>query len=146
MAKARGFFGIGIYHTKNAINIGTLWRTANILGAAFVFTVGRRYKSQSSDTMGTTKHVPLFHYQDFDDFKSHLPNGCPIVGVELTDAAIDLKDFSHPERAVYMLGAEDNGIPLEILARCHSIVRLHGNHSMNVSVAGSIVLYHRVGL
>jgi len=30
--RERGYFGIGIYHGKNTDNIGTLWRSASILG------------------------------------------------------------------------------------------------------------------
>lgn len=142
----RGFFGIGIYHPKNSINIGTLWRTANILGASFIFTVGARYRKQSSDTMQTPRHVPLTHYKDIDDLRAHLPDSCMLIGVELADEALDLKIFSHPERACYMLGAEDNGIPPAILSKCHKVLRLAGEKSMNVAVAGSIVMYHREAL
>lgn len=42
-------FGIGVYHPKHEINIGTLIRSAYIFGANYVFTVGRRYKRQSSE-------------------------------------------------------------------------------------------------
>ena len=143
---SRGFFGIGIYHPKNSLNIGTLWRTANILGASFIFTVGARYRKQSSDTMQTPRHIPLTHYKDFDDLKSHLPDSCMLIGVELSETAQDLKAFSHPQRACYMLGAEDNGIPPLILAKCHRVIRLTGETSMNVAVAGSIVMYHREAL
>lgn len=40
----RGYFGIGIYHTKNVLNVGTLWRSAHNFGASFIFTVGMRYR------------------------------------------------------------------------------------------------------
>ena len=43
----RGFFGIGIFHAKNEENIGTLWRSASILGADFIFTIGKPYRHQS---------------------------------------------------------------------------------------------------
>ena len=36
----RGYFGIGIYGPKMTKNIGTLWRTADIFGADFMFTIG----------------------------------------------------------------------------------------------------------
>lgn len=139
----RGFYGVGIYQTKNEINVGTLWRTANILGAAFIFTVGRRYKAQSSDTMKTPKHVPLYNFKTFDEFKEYLPHDCLITAVEMAPEAPLLADFKHPERSVYLLGAEDRGIPEDVLKRCHRVVRLPGERSMNVSVAGSIVLHDR---
>ena len=36
----RGYFGIGIEFSNNPLNLGTLWRSARIYGAAFIFTVG----------------------------------------------------------------------------------------------------------
>lgn len=47
---ARGFFGIGIERSKTEHNVGTLWRTADLLGAAFIFTVGRRYKPRQANS------------------------------------------------------------------------------------------------
>lgn len=140
----RGYFAVGIYHPKREVNIGSLWRTANILGASFLFTIGRRYADQHSDTMKTWKHIPLFHFDTLDDLWALSPFSCPIVGVELADHAIPIEKFSHPERAIYLLGAEDHGLPPDVMKRCHALVRLKGETSMNVSVAGSIVLYDRV--
>lgn len=139
----RGYFGIGIEHTKNPMNVGTLWRSASLLGAAFMFTVGRRYQRQSSDTLKAWKHIPLFHYATMDQLFAALPFSCPLVGVELEDRAVPLADFAHPERAIYLLGAEDNGLTPDAIKRCHSLVQLPGRFSMNVSVAGSIVMYDR---
>lgn len=140
---SRGYFGIGIYHGKNEENIGTLWRSANILGADFIYTIGRRYKKQCTDTMNTPKHIPLFHYQDWDDFFSHAPYDCPIIAIELDDRSVPLETFVHPQRCIYLLGAEDHGLPPEILSRCYATVQLLGDHCMNVSTAGSIVMYDR---
>lgn len=142
--KARGYFGIGIYHTKTAENVGTLWRTAHILGASYIFTIGRRYKKQSSDTTKATRHVPLFEYDTFDQFRANLPRECRIVAVELTEEATPLPSFKHPSQCVYLLGAEDHGLPAAVLERCHAAVVIPGERCLNVSVAGSIVLYDRV--
>jgi tRNA (guanosine-2'-O-)-methyltransferase len=43
----RGYYGIGIENVKTAENVGTLWRSAYILGASFIFTIGKRYKKQA---------------------------------------------------------------------------------------------------
>lgn len=139
----RGFFAVGIYATKNIVNVGTLWRSAANLGAAYVFTVGRRYPHQSSDTIKAWKHVPMFDYLTFDDFYKHIPKDCILVGVEQDARATDLPGFTHPERAIYLLGAEDNGIPADVLARCHRVVQIPSERCMNVAVAGSIVMYDR---
>lgn len=139
----RGFFGIGICHGKTKANLGTLWRSADLLGAAFVFTVGARYKQQSSDTTKAWRHVPLHHYETVDDLVRHLPHSCPLVGIELDERAIELSGFSHPERAAYLLGAEDHGLTKDEIAACHSLVQLPGRYSMNVAAAGTVVMYDR---
>ncbi len=42
------------------------------------------------------------------------------------------------------MGNEKNGLPAPILTACHEIVQLPGSFSLNVAVAGSVVLYDRV--
>lgn len=139
----RGYFGIGIYGSKNESNIGTLWRSAAILGADFIFTVGARYKRQCTDTMQTPRHIPLFHYPTADDFFEHIPCGCPVVAVELADGSIPLDKYYHRERCIYLLGAEDSGIPQKVLDRCAETIQIVGDYCYNVAVAGSIVMYDR---
>lgn len=146
MKQPRGYFGLAMYHPKNKYNWGSLIRTANLLGADFICTIGRRFKEQSSDTLKTHRHLPVYEYKNFQDFYDHMPHGCQLVGVELDEKARDLKNFVHPQRAVYLLGAEDSGLPPDVIKACQHVVKLHGEYSMNVSCAGSIVLYHRVGL
>ena len=139
----RGYFGIGVFHGKNEQNIGTLWRSANIMGADFIFTIGKRYQRQCSDTMKTPKHIPLFNYENWEDFKKHIPFDCPVVAIELEENSIPLEVYHHRERCIYLLGAEDYGLPSEVLARCRETVQLLGDYCYNVSTAGSIVMYDR---
>lgn len=145
MRRGRGYSGIAIYHPKSEINVGTLWRTAFLYDAAFIATIGHRYHKQASDTPGTSNHIPLFSYASFDEFYDNLPHDCQLVGVELDDTAVSLTEFNHPQRSVYLLGAEDHGIPGKILDRCHRKVMIPTvrEFSMNVSVAGSLVLFDR---
>jgi tRNA(Leu) C34 or U34 (ribose-2'-O)-methylase TrmL len=138
----RGYFGIGIYHPKTADNIGTLWRSAHNFGADFIFTIGARYKKQPSDTTKAPRHVPLYHYADIDDMKAHIPAGADLVFVEQTEGATDLRSFNHPEAAVYVLGAEDYGVPEDEM-RGFRKVAISTPMCINVAVAGSILLYDR---
>lgn len=142
--KPRGFFGVGIWYPKVEENIGTLWRSAHAFEASFIFTVGKRYSKQSTDTARTPLHVPLFHYVDLDDLISHLPRGCSLVGVEAAESAVDLALFKHPDQAAYLLGAEGAGLPQEVMARCASVVQINSKQCLNVAVAGSIVMYDRL--
>lgn len=140
-----GFFGIAVWSPKSEINIGTLWRSAFLYDAALIGTIGARYRKQASDTPNTANHIPLVQYTDLDDLKRHLPASCPLVGVELTPDAVPLHCYQHPKRAMYLLGAEDHGLPSKVLGECHEVIQIPAmrDWSMNVAVAGSIVMYDR---
>ena len=137
------FFGIGIQNGKTPENLGVLWRSAQNLGASFIFTIGNRYAKQACDTHNAVKAMPYFHYQTFDDFYAHLPKGAMLVGVELSDHAADLETFHHPRRCVYLLGAEDHGLSKVAIEKSHHLIKFKSELSLNVSVAGSIVMYDR---
>ncbi|MBN9292881.1 MAG: RNA methyltransferase [Flavobacteriia bacterium] len=141
---SEGYYAIGVYKHKTDHNIGTLWRTAYILGASYIFTVGNKYKKQSSDVVRAWSRIPLFHYDTVDDLFNNIPHDCRVIGVEIDDSAIDLKEFQHPKRAIYLLGSENFGLPEEVKERCHFLIKLPGNSSLNVAVTGSIVCYERV--
>ena len=141
-----GYFGIAVWHPKTETNIGTLWRHANLYNASFVATVGLRYRRQSSDTTNIERSIPLTHYADIDDLIEHLPHSCPIVGVELDPRAKVLDgSFNHDQRALYLLGAEDHGLPPSVLDRCHRLVQIPtpNPQSMNVAVAGTLIMHDR---
>jgi tRNA G18 (ribose-2'-O)-methylase SpoU len=140
----RGYFGIGIFQGKTVENLGTLWRTADLFGASFIYTIGKRYKTQPTDTYKTTRHIPLYHYENFDQFDNHRPVDCMLIGVELDPTSVPIRQFLHPERAIYLLGAEDNGLNKECIQKCQKIIQLPGERSMNVAVAGSIVMFDRI--
>jgi len=142
----RGYFGIAILSPKCELNVGVLWRTASLFKASFIATVGeRRYKTNNSDTMKSWKHMPLFHYESLEEFKNHIPKDCSLIGVELTQEARLLQTFIHPERAVYLLGSEDYGIPSEMHKEMDMMIQIETpiNVSLNVGVAGSIIIYDR---
>lgn len=143
MSSPRGFFEIGVYHPKTEANLGTLMRSAYQLGAAGVFTIGRRYREQASDTLKTFRHVPVRHFATFDEFNAARPMAARLVGVEMGGKA--LGETSHPQSAVYLLGAEDHGLPPDVLAACQQVISLDAirTASYNVAVAGSLVMYHR---
>lgn len=139
----QGFFGIGIQNGKTPENLGVLWRSAQNMGASFIFTIGNRYAKQACDTHKAVGAMPYFHYDTFEDFYAHLPKGAMLVGVELTEEAVPLETFHHPWRCVYLLGAEDHGLSRKAIEKAHHLVKFNSQLSLNVSVAGSIVMYDR---
>lgn len=144
MNNPRGYFGIGIENGKRETNLGTLWRTASIMGASFIFTIGTRYKNQSTDTMKSWRHIPLFKYESISHFYNSLPKDSKLIGIELDAHSIPISKFQHPERGVYLLGAEDHGLSNDARDLCDYIIQIPGDHCLNVAVAGSIALYDRI--
>lgn len=142
---ARGYFGIGIYAGKTPENLGGLWRSAHAFGADYIFTIGARYhERQSADTSNASAHVPLFGFETWPQFRQTIPVNVDIVGVEIDSRSRPLTYFCHPERAVYVLGAEDRGLAIEVIDGCDAIVGIPSLRCLNVATAGSIVLYDRV--
>ena len=139
----QGFFGIGIQNGKTPENLGVLWRSAQNMGASYIFTIGNRYAKQACDTHKAVGAMPYFHYDTFEDFFSNLPKGAMLVGVELDKKSEDLETFQHPRRCVYLLGAEDHGLSKMAKEKSHYLVKFQSILSLNVSVAGSIVMYDR---
>ena len=139
-----GFFGIGVYNAKSVENVGTLWRSAYQLGAAFLFTVGTRYRQQPTDTLRTDSRLPLFELDDWSAFVNFAPARAKWVAIEM--GGTPLAEFEHPHNAVYILGSEDAGLPPSILSACHEVVSIPSERysSYNVASAGSIVLYDRL--
>ena len=87
------YFGIGIQNGKTPENLGVLWRSAQNLGASYIFTIGNRYAKQACDTHNAVKSLPYFHYESFEEFYKNLPKGARLVGVELDENATDLETF-----------------------------------------------------
>ena len=90
------YFAIGIYKPKTAHNIGSLWRTAYIMGAQYIFLIDKRYTKQGSDVLNTWSRIPLFQFKTFEEFYSAIPYNSQLVGVELDDKAEELQTFEHP--------------------------------------------------
>ena len=147
MRGQRGYFGIGVYHPKTAENVGTLWRSAYQLGASFIYTIGHRYKKQSSDTLKTWRHIPLFQFDTLEEFQNSPLYDCRVVCIEFCDRAKRLPNFTHPRRATYLLGSEDSGFPREILDNTNYLfveIPSIRTPSYNVAMAGTIVMYDRM--
>ena len=142
--KDSGYYGIGIELGKSEPNYWTLFRTAQIFDAAFLFVIGKRFRVGAPDTMKSWRHMPVYSYTDFADFNAHRPHDCELVGIEISDEAAPINTFQHPKRAIYLLGAEDNGLTNAAISKCQKLVVLPGKRCLNVAVAGSIVLYDRL--
>jgi tRNA G18 (ribose-2'-O)-methylase SpoU len=141
----RGYFAIGAEGISKAMNVGSLMRSAHAFGASFLFTVAAAYprgKGRASDTSDAEGHVPLYAFPDVASLV--LPRGCALVGVEISDEAVELPSFHHPRCAAYVFGPERGSLTAEMAGRCDYLVRIPTQFSLNVGIAGAIVMYDRV--
>ena len=140
------YHAIGIYGPKTEDNVGSLWRSALQMGAGFIFTINARFPMQrlKTDTLQTHCRIPYIPHDKWSNFVEAAPLGAKWVAVEMGGEPLD--SFEHPERALYILGSEDTGLPQSVIDACHERVALPSVRysSYNVAVAGSIVLYDRL--
>ncbi len=140
----RGYFGVGVEGISKPMNLGAILRTAHAFGASFVFTIAAHHKVRDvmrSDTSKTLAHVPCYDWATVADLV--LPRGCALVGVELTEDAVDLPSFRHPAAAAYVLGPEKGSLSAELLERCDHVVRIPTKFCVNVGLAAAITMYDR---
>ena len=144
MPLQRGYFAVGAERISKALNLGNIMRSAHAFGASFTFTVGATYQALEAraDTSKGQWHLPHYNWVSLDEIA--LPQGCELVGVELTDDAIDLPRFRHPLRAAYVLGPERGSLSPALLARCDHVVKIPTRFCVNVAIAAAVVMYDRV--
>ena len=141
----RGYAALGVEGVSKARNAGAVIRTAHAFGAAFAFQVGgsmNRREIAQTDTSKAVEQFPLYQFDRIEDFA--LPASCRLVGVEITDDAHELPSFRHPRAAAYVLGAERTGLSPEMLSLCDHVVKIPTRFSLNLAVAGALVLYDRL--
>ena len=132
-------------------NLGTLLRTCDAVGACMA--VPRLPWVPEALARGNTLRRPACVHWTGRDVCWWLADqrqaGSRILGVELADEAIRLADLpAARQRTVAVLGHEQSGIPaeaLDLLDAAVEIPMIGTGASLNVSVAGSLVLYRLAG-
>lgn len=141
----RGYFAIGVEGISKPMNLGNLLRSAHAFGASFFFVIAPAVATREarvSDTSDAAGHLPLYAYDDIGALT--LPKGCAMVGVELTDDAVELPSFHHPNTAAYVLGPERGSLSPALRTRCDHLIKVPTKFCVNVGVAGAIVMYDRL--
>ena len=133
-------------------NLGTLLRTCDAVGACLA--VPRLPWVPEALARGNTLRRPAcVHWTSRDAcqwLRDQRSAGSLVVGVELAEEAIRLGDLpAARQRTIAVLGHERAGIPAEVVDLLDVAVEIPmvgSGASLNVAVAGSLVLYRLAGL
>jgi TrmH family RNA methyltransferase len=136
----QGPVGLALWHVSDPGNVGTLIRTADAFGAFVALSPGCADPTSPKALRGSAGAIFRVPLLDFDD--------APAPRIALAaEGGQPLGDVELPERVTFVLGAEREGLPAEVLERCDSVASIamaEGAESLNVAVAGAIALYeHR---
>jgi RNA methyltransferase, TrmH family len=130
--------GLALWHVGDPGNVGTLVRTADALGPAFVALSPGCADPASPKalraSMGAVFRVPQ---ASFDEAPG------PRIGL-VPRGGRPLPELELGERTTLVLGAEREGLPEDVAASCDELASIplaEGAESLNVAVAGAIALY-----
>jgi len=135
---------IAAWNISKEHNVGSLVRTAHAVAATEVILIGQREwnveAAKTADLYTTVLQLP-----DQAAFLRHIrEHEWNLVAVELDSRAVSLFDAEYPPRPCFLLGAELGGVPEDLLQAARLVVQIPQwglVPSLNLAVAGSIVLY-----
>ncbi|HZS25285.1 MAG TPA: RNA methyltransferase [Gaiellaceae bacterium] len=128
---------LALWRVADPGNVGTLLRSADAFGAGAALSSGCADPTSPKAlraSMGALFRVPLAAFDEPAGTRVAL---VPRGGVPLAEAAVE-------GDVVFVLGAEREGLPREVLAACDvqaSIPHAGDAESLNVAMAGTIALY-----
>jgi len=139
---------IAAWNISKEHNVGSLVRTAHAVAAEEVVLVGEReWNVEAART--AELYTTVTQLTDIEAFRSHLESRrWNLVAVELDHRAVNVFDAEYPDRPCFLLGAELGGVPEELLEASELVVQIPQwglVPSLNLAVAGSIVLYDYLG-
>ena len=135
-------------------NLGTLLRTCDAAGACLAVPDTDHYRRSLSvgDSRRIRDRTCIHWVQTGKDrwIRRHRERGWRIVAVELAEGAVALPRLEPATaRTLVLLGHETAGVPAEHVDAadvCVEIPMIGVGASLNVAVAGSLVLYRLAGL
>jgi len=133
-------------------NLGTLLRTCDAVGACMAVPDTAHYRRAlgRGDTLVRRPHIHWIDRSKTSWIERQRRGGAAIVAVELAEDAVPLTRLG-PARVptVVLLGHEHGGVPEEVWPLLDDVVEIPmvgRGASLNVAVAGSLVLYRLAGL
>jgi RNA methyltransferase, TrmH family len=128
---------LALWHVADAGNVGTLLRSADAFGASIALSAGCADLTNPRvvrASMGALFRVPTARFDD-------APR--PWVALAAHSGA-PLDELALGEPVSFVLGAEREGLPDDVLQRCEEVatIPLAGDaESLNVAMAGTVALY-----
>jgi RNA methyltransferase, TrmH family len=130
--------GVALWRVADPGNVGTLLRAADAFGAGFVALSAGSADPTGPKALrasaGAVFRVPLAALDE-----------APRPWIALATRGGDaLPDIALPGRGTFVLGAEREGLPEEVLAQCDSVASIPQQgpaESLNVAIAGAVALY-----
>lgn len=138
-------------NVRSAHNVGSAFRSADSFGADLMVLCGISAVPPSAEIhksgLGAEESVPWVRYADtLEAVDSLRQKGYTIVSVEQTENAVELQDYRrNSEKTAYVFGNEVDGVRQDVVDASDLAVVIPQSgtkHSLNVSVAVGIVLWH----
>jgi RNA methyltransferase, TrmH family len=125
---------LALWRVGDPGNVGTLLRSADAFGAGVMLSDGCADPfgpKALRAAMGSTFRVPLLDF--------HVRDAVALVA----DGGVPLADVDLDHYSTFVLGAEREGLPSEVLEQCdvRATISVSGVESLNVAMAGTIALY-----
>lgn len=127
-------------------NLGTLIRTAVSFSFDAIYcskhTVDVYNEKVIRSTQGALFYIPLLYDDLTQTIEILKKDGFTVIGTSLHEAD-GLQSFLHEEKMAFVLGNEGQGVSENILSLCDKklFIEMQGFESLNVAVAGGIVMY-----
>ncbi len=136
---------VALYNPKVVVNLAGAVRACSCFNIESLAWTGNRIRFPAGQRIPREfrlyKEVQITHQYQLitqEDLDIYTP-----VAVEYRKNSENLRDFVHPENALYVLGPEDNSVPNHILSLCHRFVYIDTTSCLNLAMTVGVVLYDR---
>jgi len=152
------------HNLRSTHNVGSLLRTAEGLGVAYVYLTGytpfplakndprlphlanKINKQIAKTALGAERLASWNHFENIKDVITKLKNdGFTICALEQTSGSIELPSYKVPAKIAIIVGREVEGIEPEVLDLCDKTLEIPmfgQKESFNVVQAAAMALFH----
>ena len=142
-------------NVRSALNVGSLFRTADATGCTLIITVGITPHPLGSgadklakSALGAEYCVPSQHFERWMDVLGFLQSSYPdyaLIGMETTNISQDYTKVDYPVGGVVLfLGNEVTGVDTDMLPLLDKVVEIPMfglKNSLNIAACAPVVLY-----